>query len=193
MKRRMLASLLTALVTALGFVIVGQTAASAHTAGAQGSWAKADYSTQVGYTRVVVDPQVYALIAGGGVTPAPIGGAKAFAYKNTLAARFPITGFAVSNLRLKHSGGLSLTRGSQSISLSNFYVDLARGKVSGEVPGVGRVDLFSLAVSTRLDLGLVRLQLTDTAANALNATFQVSVFSAGDTFGYATPQPLSRF
>lgn len=183
--RRALIAVAMAVVTAVGLVGAGATTAQAKS------------STKVGYTQVVVDPGVYALVAGAGIAPAPIGGAKAFAYKDTLAARFPITGYALSNIRIKHSGGISLTAGAATISLSNFNIDLARTAVSGEVAGsigsVGRVDLFRTKLSNRLDLGLVRLTLTATAAGALNTTFGVDAFKAGDTFGYATPKPFSRF
>lgn len=182
MKRRML-FVMTVVLTTFSLVVAGQSTATAQTKS----------GTKTGYTQVVVDPAVYAVIAGAGITPAPIGGAKAFAYGDTLAARFPITGYALRNLSIKHSGGISLTAGSASISLSDFSIDLGRGKVSGVVPGVGRVDLFSIGFSSKPRLGLVSLRLTGTAAGALNSTFGVQAFAAGDTFGYATPKPFSRF
>lgn len=188
MKRRSLVSLATAVLTAIALVLVGPTAAQAK---------PAKPTKSIGYTQVVVDPAVYALIGSAGITPAPIDGAKAFAYQGTLAARFPISGYALNNLRIKHTGGISLTAGAATISLSKFNIDLARTAVSGEVAGtigsVGRVDLFRVKFSDKPRLGLVKLTLTDTAAGALNATFGVSAFSGGDTFGYATPRPFARF
>ncbi|KAA1418232.1 hypothetical protein FE697_020590 [Mumia zhuanghuii] len=185
MSSRRIFGAIIALVASLGLVAVATTPAEAHS------------RHKTGYTQVVVAPEVYELVAGAGITPAAIGGAKAFPYKNTLAARFPITGYSVSKLRIKHSGGISLTAGSATISLKRFNIDLGRlrvsGKVSGTVGDVGRVDLFKIRLSDRRGLGLVRLTLTDTAAGALNATFGVDAFSAGDTFGYATPRPFSRF
>lgn len=182
--RRILVAVVLALTTSLGLVATAIQPASARGA-------------QVGYTQVTVAPDVYALVASAGITPAPIGGAKAFPVGNTLAARFPITGYSLSGLRIKHSGGISLTAGSATISLSDFYIDLARLKVSGVVSGsvgdVGRVDLFNVRLSDRYDLGLVRLTLTDAAAGALNATFGVNAFAGGATFGYATPRPFGRF
>ncbi len=181
--KRIVMLLVVALATSFGLVSVASPAAQAS-------------STKVGYTQVVVDPAVYALIAGAGIAPAPVGGAKAFAYEDTLAARFPITGYSFGSLRIKHSGGISLTAGAATITLSNFNIDLGRLRVSGEVAGsigaVGRVDLFKIR-SSQSRLGLVRLTLTDTAAGALNATFGVEAFSGGDTFGYATPRPFGRF
>ncbi|MFO6454144.1 MULTISPECIES: hypothetical protein [unclassified Aeromicrobium] len=152
---------------------------------------------KVGYTQVVVSPPVYDLIAGAGITPAPTAGAKAFAYKGTLAARFPITGYRLKGLQIRHSGGLNLSAGAATITVSDFTIDLARLRVSGKVTGtigdVGRVDLFKIRRSDRRDLGAVRLTLTDTAAGALNATFGVDAFAENATFGYATPRPFSRF
>lgn len=190
--RRILA--ITALLLAGTLGLVGTAVAPASATGAQEAQ-RARWST--GYTQVVVAPDVYALVASAGITPAPIEGAKAFAYRGTLATRFPITGYSLRDLRIKHSGGVSLTAGSATISLSDFYIDLGRGRVSGEVAGsavnVARADLFKIRGSDRLDLGLVRLTLTDTAAGALNATFGVNAFSEDDTFGYATPKPFGRF
>jgi len=153
---------------------------------------------KVGYTQVVVAPPVYDLIAGAGITPAPTAGAKAFAYKDTLAARFPITGYRLKGLQIKHSGGLNLSAGAATITVSDFTIDLSRLRVSGKVTGsatgdVGRVDLFKIRRSDRRDLCAVRLTLTDTAAGALNATFGVTAFAENATFGYATPRPFSRF
>lgn len=186
--RRTMTTVLVTLMTMAGLVAATGTPADA--AARHGRY-------QIGYTQVVVAPPVYDLIAGAGITPAPLDGAKAAPYKGTLAAKFPITGYRLSILRIKHSGGISLTAGTATIELRNFNIDLLRGYVSAEVKGtigdVGRVDLFRIAGSDRPDLGLVRLKLTDTAAGALNTTFGVSAFATGGTFGYATPRPLSRF
>ncbi|MCL3838916.1 hypothetical protein [Aeromicrobium duanguangcaii] len=154
-------------------------------------------TTKTGYTQVVVAPAVNDLIGSAGITPAPVQGAKAGAFKGTLAAKFPITGYSLRGIRIKHSGGLNLSAGASTITVSNFNIDLARLRVSGNVNGtvgnVGRVDLFKVRASDRRDLGLVKLTLTKTAADALNATFGVNAFAENATFGYATPKPLSRF
>ncbi len=63
------------------------------------------------------------------------------------------------------------------------------GNVAGSIGNVGRADLFTLGLSHRPWLGLLSLRLTATAAGVLNATFGVSAFAAGDTFGYATVVP----
>ena len=188
-------TLLAAVLAAVAgmFALAGPaSAAPTHTAAAS-----AASQTTTGYTSVTVAPDVYALVASAGIMPKPTGGATAAPYKDTLRAKFPITGYRLHDLRIKHSGGLSLTKGSATINLRAFYIDLARLKVSGVVNGsatgsVGRVDLFTIGLSDRPDLGLVSLHLTDTAAGALNATFGVSAFAAGQTFGYATPNPFGK-
>jgi hypothetical protein len=178
----------TLVLTSLGLV--------ATTTGEAGA-ATRNHGYSSGYTQVTVAPDVYALVASAGITPAPVEGAKAFPYRGTLAAQFPITGYRLAGLQIRHSGGLSLSAGTASIVLKNFNIDLARHRVSGEVSGtigdVGRVDLFKIRYSDRGDLGLVRLTLTDTAAGALNATFGVSAFAEDATFGYATPNPFAPF
>lgn len=191
--KRALAAAAVALMTTTGLVATTTATASAH--GNQ-QHHKARHHSGLGYTQVAVAPAVYDLITSAGITPAPIGGAKAFAYKGTLAAQFPITGYRASQVRIKHSGGISLTAGSATISLSNFNIDLARSRVSAVVSGtvgnVGRVDVFKIRGSDRIGLGLVRLTLTSTAAGALNSTFGVSAFAQDATFGYATPRPFAR-
>jgi len=183
-------------ILALLTVVLGVGMTAALGSPAQAATAKSS-SSKVGYTRVVVAPPVYDLIAGAGITPTPVQGAKAGAFKDTIAATFPITGYRLKGLRIKHSGGLNLAAGSATITVSDFNIDLARLRVSGKVVGtvgnVGRVDLFKIRASDRRDLGLVRLTLTKTAADALNATFGVDAFAENATFGYATPKPFSRF
>ncbi|WP_210414831.1 hypothetical protein [Microlunatus elymi] len=154
-------------------------------------------SVHRGYTQVVVAPAVYALIQRAQIAPAPLGSAKAGPYKGTVAADFPIVGYRLANLRIKHAGGLSLSTPQRAIELRNFSIDLGRAKVSARVSGsigdVGRVDLFTIRPSDHYSLGLVRLTLTQTAAGALNQTFGVIAFSSGETFGYATPRPFAQF
>ncbi len=173
--------------TSLGLVATSAGEATAGSADRRGS---------LGYTQVVVAPDVYALIASAGIAPAPVEGAKAFPFKGTLAARFPITGFRVAGLQIRHSGGISLSKDAASIVLKNFNIDLGRQRVSAEVSvasgSVGRVDVFKLRSSDRPDLGLVKLTLTSTAASALNATFGATAFAEDATFGYASPRPLGH-
>jgi hypothetical protein len=154
-------------------------------------------AAQLGYTQVVVAPDVYKLAQSAGIVPAPLGPAKAAPYRGTVAAEFPIIEYRLLKLRIQHAGGLSLSTSQRKIEFRSFYIDLGRGmvsaKVSGSIGDVGRVDLFRLGLSDRYDLGLLRLGLTTAAAGALNQTFGVSAFSEGETFGYATPRPFAKF
>jgi hypothetical protein len=183
--RLKLLGILTAVATCVGLVAATGTPAAADTASRSSSRA-------LGYTQVVVDPAVYQLIASAGITPSPVSPAVAFPYRGTLAARFPITGVAAP-ATVTHAGGLTLAAGADTITLTDFTIELARltvsGNVSGSIGTVGRADLFTLGLSHRPWLGLLSLRLTATAADALNATFGVSAFSAGDIFGYATVVP----
>ncbi|MCD9197961.1 hypothetical protein [Aeromicrobium wangtongii] len=195
--KRALAVAAVALMTATGLVATTTTSASAHGTHHSRSHSSDHRShSGAGYTKVVVAPAVYNLVTSAGITPAPLAGATAAPFKGTLAARFPITAYRLRGLQIRHSGGISLTAGAATISLSNFNIDLGRGRVSGVVAGspgdVGRVDLFKIRGTDRADLGLVRLTLTSTAAGALNATFGVNAFAENATFGYATPRPFAR-
>jgi len=173
---------------------VGLTAGVASPAQAK---AKSPSKARVGYTQVVVAPKVYQLVDGAGITIAPIKGAKAKPFKKTVAARFPITGYQLDGVRIRHSGGLKLSAGAKQISVRAFNIDLARlrvsGKVNGTIGNAGRVDLFKIRASNRPGYGLVRLTLTKTGADALNATFGVKAFAENATFGYASPKPFARF
>jgi hypothetical protein len=50
-----------------------------------------------------------------------------------------------------------------------------------------RLTLLSILTAVARCLGLLSLRLTGTAAGALDETFGVSAFAAGDTFGYRHP------
>lgn len=181
-------TLVRALLTALVGVLVVSLAAPA-----QASSSKTYRAS--GSTQVVIDPAVAKLITSAGITPSPDAPATAGAFKDTVKASFPITGYRLRNLTIAHRGGLTFSAGGTSISVGNFDIELAKLRVTGTASGTvigdaGRVPLFTIAKSTRRDLGAVTLKLTDTAAGALNATFGVQAFKAGDTFGYATPRPF---
>ncbi len=183
--RRKLLGILTALMTCTALVATMGSPAEAHSSSRTSA-------RTFGYTQVTVAPPVYQLIASAGITPTPVAPGVAFPFRGTLAARFPITGVAAPATVL-HQGGLTLAKGAATITLTDFDIELARLTVSGNVTGsignVGRADLFTLGLSNRPTLGLLSLRLTATAAGALNSTFGVSAFTAGETFGYATVVP----
>ena len=80
-------------------------------------------------------------------------------------------------MRIKHSGGVTLTAGSTTVTLSNFWIDLGRLRVSGDVAGIGRVDLFKIRLTDSPRPGPVKLTLTGTAAAALNSAFNITALS----------------
>lgn len=139
-----------------------------------------------GNTRVAVAPRVAKIVTNAGIEVNTFGGAKAFGYEGTLAVRFPISGTAGGGDRIKHVGGIRLSAGHASIKLSRFRINLDEGMVSARVNGDARAKVFKIAKSNRPMLGKVRLVFNKTSAGALNATFGVHVFKAGNNFGFAT-------
>ena len=75
------------------------------------------------------------------------------------------------------------------ITLSYFRINLRRGYVSAVVNGDARASVFNLAESGRPALGPVRLTFNRTSASAINQTFGVHAFAAGQSFGYARVNP----
>lgn len=147
-----------------------------------------------GHTRVAIAPPLAKLLRGAGIQVAPRGAATAATFRNTVAAKFPITSIRKHQLVFTHKGGLRFSAGKVSISTGRFRVSLIKNRVSGRVTGskvgdAGRVVLFTWHKTNRPKLGDVRLELTKGAAGAFDATLDVTAFSKGDTFGYASVNP----
>ncbi len=142
-----------------------------------------------GATRVAVAPRVAKIITGAGIAATPTGDAKAFPFKGTVAFRFPITGTSRDGKRISHSGGVKLSDGHEALTLERFRINLRRGYVSAWVNRDVRTAVFNIAESHRPQLGPVRLTFNRTAAAAVNQTFGVHVFRAGQNFGYARVNP----
>jgi hypothetical protein len=176
---RALVRALLAFVTVLSVALAGLALSQPASATGTGK-------TDKGNTRVAVAPRVAKIITAAGIAAAPTGPAKAFAYQGTVALRFPITKVVGGGNRVKHVGGVKLSAGSASITLSRFSVNLATATVSAKVNHDTRAVLFNVAKSHRPKLGAARLTLNKTSAGALNDTFGVSVFAAGHNFGFAT-------
>jgi len=147
---------------------------------------------QLGYTQVTVAPDTLAALTSLGVTPGVVEPGR-LASADPLSVQLPITGYRVSNLRIAHAGGVTLSAGATTVTLTDFNIDLARLRVSGNVAGIGRVDLFKIRFSDRFDLGAVKLVLTADAAGALNQAFGTDALTEDFLFGYATPKPFARF
>jgi hypothetical protein len=156
---------------------------------ASGSSSGAD--VRRGYTKVVVAPSTLAALVSLGVTPGVVAPGT-IAKTSPLDLHFPITGYADHRTKIFHSGGVTLSAGSTTVTITDFTIDLVALRVSGDVAGIGRVDLFKIRAS-HSRYGAVRLVLTETAASALNAAFGITALTKNMLFGYATVRPYSRY
>lgn len=121
---------------------------------------------------------------------------------------FPIVGgrldLANAKAEIPHSGGVTLTKGSTKVVLSDFVVETTgpqprlTGIVTADGDYVARIPLFNLALPT-LTLPLVvppgpetlliegsLMTLTPEAATALNGVFATGAFTAGFNVGIAS-------
>ena len=149
--------------------------------------------TTGGDTRLTLDPDAAAALTSLGITPAPIGPASA---KPDGSLAFPITGGRLDAKtfagKVKHSGGISLTQGSTVVELTEFDIQIDSDPDLTALLGGNRVSILDLDLSN-LEAGVnkkgvVRLAevsagLTQGAADALNAAFGTSAFTAGLTLG----------
>lgn len=152
--------------------------------------ANADAAAGPPRTRVAVAPKVVKVLTAAHISAQPINTAKAFAFRGTVAFRFPITGTNQAGTYIRHSGGVRLESEHAWISLRRFQIDLGKGKVSAIVNQTSRVNVFTLGMHPNPRLGDVRLKLTGPAARALNQTFGVHAFAKGATFGFAAVRGL---
>jgi hypothetical protein len=147
-------------------------------------------------TSLEIDAGALAALTSLGVAPGVIAPA-------TLAgttASFPITGGQVkldlSAGTIRHSGGISLTKGSTVVRLENFDIRLGSApqlfaSLNGGSPKAPILDLDLTGVTPQVDgrtvtLAGVTARLTQAAADALNAAFATSAFSGGLVLGRAT-------
>lgn len=153
-------------------------------------------------TSVVVDPGTAMALQTNGVTVTPVGPATA-STANGLTVTFPITNgyvavYPQSSLPfirggISHSGGLTFSAGGKSLTVTDFMVNPGNSELYATVGGSGAVvpllDLDGSKVAMTTDgSGQIHLdgtvaKLSSAAAGALNATFGVSVFTAGIPLG----------
>ncbi len=153
-------------------------------------------------TAVTLDPGTAAALKSLGVAVAPSGNAKFDAATSTVS--FPITGgfaaihsdkgyqpgYIVGNV-IHQGSGLKFSKGSKSITVSDFVVDPGASTLTATAGGKAGVPLLSLdgaAVQVSQEGSDVVLQgtvakLTATGASALNSTFGVSAFKEGIPLG----------
>ncbi len=149
-----------------------------------------------GRTDLALDPAAGAALTSLGVTPGLVGDATA---NPDGSFGFPITGGKVVAETLAgdipHSGGISLTKGSTRVELTNFDIDTAARTLSANVTGVtGKVAILSLDLGAirrtdegaNVTVGNIPVKLTKAAADALNAAFGVTAFAEGLQLGVAT-------
>lgn len=147
-------------------------------------------------TRLELDPAALQALASQGIAPGVI----APATLQGTTARFPITGGHVkldlSAGRIRHAGGVSLTKGSTVVRLERFDIRLSPAprlfaSLNGGSPKAPILDLDLTGVTPRVDgrtitLAGVTAGLTQAAADALNSAFSTTAFSGGLVLGKAT-------
>lgn len=163
---------------------------------------------KTGQTAIRLDSTFDGALQAGGIAVAKIIPGKVVTGKGEL--RFPITGGAIDlvtlNTEISHSGGVNFSKDDVSVSLVDLVISIpATGSEAGAVvsgivvvngSSLGRVDLFGLDATLTAPLEVpnnkkivvkdVDLTLTQAGADALNAAFEVDVFTSTTVVGSAT-------
>ena len=112
--------------------------------------------------------------------------------------RFPITAGKLDAKtyagKIKHVGGISLTRGDTRVELRNFVINVDSAPDLTARVGSSRVSILDLDLSDaeitktgrKLKIAGVKATLTKVAADALNAAFATEAFTEGLEIGTAT-------
>jgi hypothetical protein len=153
-------------------------------------------------TSVDLDPATAKVLTDNGVTVTPVEPATVRTSGGTTSVSFPITAGYVALYpeeqapyvrgSFSHSGGLTFTAGGKSLTVTDFIVNPGSSELFATIPTGEVVQLLDLD-GTDLQIsqdaqGNVLLdgtvaKLSDTAAKAMNATFGVSLFTAGIPLG----------
>ena len=155
-----------------------------------------------GGTGLEIDPGALQALTGQGIAPGVI----APATLSGTTATFPITGGRVgldlASGTVRHSGGLSLTKGATVVRLTDFDVRLGSSPqlFAALNGGASKVAILDLDLSgaqpsvTGRDVTVpgVVARLTQDAADALNQAFATSAFSGGLVIGRATVTASGR-
>lgn len=148
-----------------------------------------------GATSLALDPGTAQALTSLGIAAAPAAPATANP-DGSLA--FPITGGKVNAKTLAgsitHSGGLTLTKGSTAVTVTDFTIETAPAPKLTALLGTTRFDLVTLdlgAAKTTISgrsvtVGPVVAKLTKGAADALNQAFATTAFTEGLVIGTAT-------
>ena len=147
-----------------------------------------------GATTLALDEGAAAALQSLGIAVAPLKPARA----GDAGIAFPITAGKLDAKtyagEIKHSGGLSLTRGSTRVDLRNFVINVDKAPDLTARVGDARVSILDLDLSDaaitakgrKLTIAGVKATLTDDAAGALNAAFSTDAFQEGLEIGTAT-------
>lgn len=154
-------------------------------------------------TTVTLDPGTAQVLKQNNVTVAPAAPATASQTGGSTTVTFPVTGGEAFIFPTKdtpyirgdvfHSGGLTFSSGSKSLTVTNFVINPGTSLLTAQV-GNAEVPLFELDgqnvkigkdAQGNVTLDGTIVKLTPEAANALNTTFGVSIFKEGITVGTA--------
>lgn len=193
----------TALIAAASMLALGAGTATAHGTGIKLGVSK----PKGGATVVTIDPAIATALTGLGVTT----GASAPAVAGAGTLSFPVTGGSIIYAKVNrggkviqrnlagsitHSGAVTFTKGTTTVSLSNLRIVLAAhmdGVVQANVNGsASRVNVFRLA-SPKVDSTdksiSATLKLTAQSAAALNTAFSTTALSTSTTVGTVKTTP----
>ena len=146
-----------------------------------------------GATTVTLNQDTIGAVVGLGLTPAPITPGVLGMDGDALKASFPIVGNLKGGI-IKHTGGLSLSAGGTTLTLTNYFIDTNEGVLTAmaAVNGdeVGRLPLFDLGGAPAQDgcAGTASLSLSGDAADALTMVFGAPDLTGAD-FGIACVAP----
>jgi|1185.fasta_scaffold648370_1 hypothetical protein len=145
-----------------------------------------------GTTTLALDKGAVDALTSLGIAAAPLAPAKA----GGTGLAFPITTGRVDAATLagtiRHTGGLSLTRGATRVELRNFVIDTKRSVLTARA-GSARLAILDLDLSAvkvarrgrKLTVSGVSATLTKGAAAALNGAFATHAFAEGLKLGTA--------
>ena len=148
-----------------------------------------------GATSLALDPGTAQALTALGIAATPAAPATA---NPDGSVAFPITAGKVNAKTLAgsitHSGGLTLTKGSTAVTVTDFTIETAPAPKLTALLGTTRFDLATLdlgAAKTTISgrsvtVGPVAAKLTKGAADALNQAFGTTAFTEGLTIGAAT-------
>jgi hypothetical protein len=163
-------------------------------AGAKKSAGKTLTLKAKGATTLKVDSGTAAALTSLGVSVAPVKPAKA----GPKGIAFPITGGKVNSKtlagKIMHSGGLSFTKGSTVVKLTDYTINIDKKPDLVASLGKDRVSILSLDLTKlknsssgkAIKLSGVKASLTAAAASALNGAFATDAFTEGLVLGTAS-------